>query len=467
MTTTVVWLRDDLRLTDNPALRHAADAGDVVVLYVLDEQSGGVRPLGGAARWWLHHSLTALRDALTHAGVDLVLRRGAAADVVPAVVADANADALAWNRRYGRPERDIDAAVKTWAGGHDVEAHSYAANLLHEPWTVTTGSGDHFQVFSPFLRACQRAEEPRDPLPAVRKLSGPSVTSDDLADWGLLPTDPDWTGGLADAWEPGENGARHRLTGFVDGILDGYDTARDRPADAGTSRLSPHLRFGEISPYQVRHALLQAAPNGRSTTDRESFLSELYWREFNWHLLYAEPDMATVNHRPRFDGMGWRHAPKDLKAWQRGRTGFPLVDAGMRQLWQTGWMHNRVRLVTASFLIKNLLIDWRTGEQWFWDTLVDADAANNPCNWQWTAGSGADASPYVRVFNPVTQSHKFDPDGRYLTDFVPELAGRSGTALHEPWTGEPPEDYPAPIVDLKETRRRALDAYDAIGEGNR
>lgn len=463
MTTTVVWLRDDLRLADNPALRHAADDGDVVVLYVLDERSDGVRPLGGAARWWLHHSLRALAAAVHDAGTRLVLRRGAAVDVVPAVVADAQADAVVWNRRYGGPEREIDAAIKAWAGEHDVEAHSFAANLLHEPWTIATGAGGPFRVYSPFLRACRRAEEPRDPVPAVHRLSGPDVASDDLDDWGLHPTAPDWSAGLAQQWEPGEAGAGHRLTDFVDGILAGYDTSRERPGVEGTSRLSPHLRFGEISPFQVRAAVAGAVPR----EDRDAFLAEIHWREFNWHLLYAQPDLATVNHRAKFDGMPWRHAPADLRAWQRGRTGYPLVDAGMRQLWQTGWMHNRVRMITASFLIKNLLLDWRTGEQWFWDTLVDADAANNPANWQWTAGSGADAFPYVRVFNPVTQARKFDADGDYITRFVPELAGRSGSALHEPWGDDPPPDYPAPMIDLKDTRRRALDAYDAIGASGR
>ncbi|GGC87740.1 deoxyribodipyrimidine photo-lyase [Tersicoccus solisilvae] len=463
MTTTVVWLRDDLRLADNPALRHAADDGDVVVLYVLDEASAGVRSLGGAARWWLHHSLAALGAAVEAAGARLVLRRGAAIEVVPAVIQDARADAVVWNRRYGGPEREIDAAVKTWAGEHDVEAHSFAANLLHEPWTITTGAGEPFQVYSPFLRACQRAEEPRDPLPAVRRLAGPDVASDDLDEWGLHPSAPDWSAGLAEAWEPGETGATRRLTQFVDGILDGYDASRERPGVEGTSRLSPHLRFGEVSPFQVRAAVAGASPR----EDRDAFLSEIHWREFNWHLLYANPDLATVNHRAKFDGMRWRRSPGDLRAWQRGRTGYPLVDAGMRQLWQTGWMHNRVRMITASFLIKNLLIDWRAGEQWFWDTLVDADAANNPANWQWTAGSGADAFPYVRVFNPVTQGRKFDADGSYITRFVPELAGRDGSALHEPWDHDPPADYPEPMVDLRRTRRRALAAYDDIGASGR
>lgn len=463
MTTTVVWLRDDLRMTDNPALRHAGDDGDIVVLYVLDEQSEGVRRIGGAARWWLHHSLTALGEAVAHAGAQLVLRRGAAIDVVPAVVADAEADAVVWNRRYGGGEREIDAAIKEWAGRHDVEAHSFAANVLHEPWTITTGAGEPFQVYSPFLRACQRAAEPRDPLARMRALSGPRIASDDLDDWELRPSAPDWSAGLTEQWQPGEAGAGRRLNEFVRNILDGYDASRERPGVEGTSRLSPHLRFGEISPFQLRAAVAGASP----AKDRDAFLSEIHWREFNTHLLYADPDLATVNHRAKFDGMRWRHSPGDLAAWQQGRTGYPLVDAGMRQLWHTGWMHNRVRMITASFLIKNLLIDWRAGEQWFWDTLVDADAANNSANWQWTAGSGADAFPYVRVFNPVTQGHKFDADGSYITRWVPELAGRTGTALHEPWDHDPPADYPAPMVDLRQTRRRALDAYEDIGASGR
>jgi deoxyribodipyrimidine photo-lyase len=285
--------------------------------------------------------------------------------------------------------------------------------------------------------------------------------SDALGGWKLLPASPDWSGGLADTWEPGEQGAAHRLTDFLDGPIEEYGTGRNIPGVEGTSRLSPHLRFGEVSPFRVWREIRRRHPR-KVPSDVGIFRSELGWREFNWHLLYHNPDLATRNFRPAFDKFQWASPnQQELESWQQGKTGYPLVDAGMRQLWQTGWMHNRVRMAAASFLVKNLLTDWRVGEEWFWDTLVDADAANNPANWQWVAGSGADASPYYRIFNPVTQSKKFDPDGRYLRQFIPELAGVEGRTIHEPWTAET-DGYPKPLVELPESRERALAAYQKL-----
>ena len=436
----IVWLRDDLRLADNPALRAAIDRDEpIVVLYVLDEESPGIRPFGGAARWWLHHSLASLSVRLRELGATLTLRRGPAARVVREAVADAGASAVFWNRRYGAAERDIDASLKTSLRDDGLEVASFAGSLLHEPWTVKTGSGTHFSVFTPFWRACLALPAPRKPLPAPRHLDGASSrpASDDLDDWGLLPTRPDWAGGLRETWEPGEPAARDRLGSFLNDDIGAYDRARDEPSAGATSLLSPRLRWGELSPFTVWHEAVDA--DGAA-----GFLSELGWREFAWHTLFHSPDLATVNLRRQFDAFPWpRLQPSRLEAWQRGDTGIPLVDAGMRELWHTGFMHNRVRMVTASFLVKNLLIDWRRGEEWFWDTLVDADGASNPFNWQWVAGSGADAAPYFRVFNPELQAKKFDPHGLYISQ----------------WASDAPTE---PIVDLAATRKAALAAYDVV-----
>ncbi|MEG9248848.1 deoxyribodipyrimidine photo-lyase [Arthrobacter sp. Soc17.1.1.1] len=462
MAVTVVWFRDDLRISDNPALAAAADSGDdVVACYILDDQTDGIRPLGGASRWWLHHSLAALGASLGELGIPLVLRRGAVGEVLPGLVQEAAAHAVVWNRRYGLAERTADSSLKESFAGQGIEATSYQANLLYEPWEVTSGSGEAYKVFTPFWRACLAYRTPRRPLPAPDALHGPALGSEDLDAWGLLPTTPDWAEGLRATWTPGEAGAHARLDDFLEDAAHGYKDNRDLPAVQGTSRLSPHLRFGEISPFEVWHAA-QARSDSSTAEDIRVFGSELGWREFSWQLLYFNPQLATVNYRPEFDAFAWESSTeRELEAWQRGRTGYPLIDAGMRQMWEIGWMHNRVRMATASFLIKNLMIDWRVGEQFFWDCLVDADAASNAASWQWVAGSGADASPYFRIFNPVLQSKKFDPQGAYLVRFVPELADAEN--LHEPWKGAAP-GYPERVVDLKESRQRALSAYKALSE---
>ncbi|MFJ4174452.1 cryptochrome/photolyase family protein [Microbacterium sp. NPDC089696] len=441
----LVWFRDDLRVADNPALRAAIDRDEpIVALFVLDEESSGIRPLGGAARWWLHHSLASLAEKLDALGATLVLRRGAAEQVVRQVVSECGAGAIFWNRRYGGAERDVDTAIKTALREDDREVVSFAGSLLHEPWTVTTGAGTHFSVFTPFWRACRALPAPRAPLPAPRTLHGlpGGPTSDDLDAWGLLPTRPDWAEGLRETWVPGEAAARERLHEFLHDDLPKYDRARDEPSAGATSLLSPRLRWGELSPFTVWHEAV--AVDGAS-----GFLSEVGWREFAWHTAFHFPDLATRNLRREFDAFPWpRLHPTHLEAWQRGETGIPLVDAGMRELWRTGFMHNRVRMVTASFLVKNLLIDWRRGEEWFWDTLVDADGANNPFNWQWVAGSGADAAPYFRVFNPELQAKKFDAQGLYVSE----------------WAADAPTE---PIVDLGETRKAALAAYDVVKRSSR
>jgi deoxyribodipyrimidine photo-lyase len=441
----IVWLRDDLRVADNPALHAAVErGGPVVVLFLLDEVSPGIRPLGGATRWWLHHSLSALERELRRRGGSLTLRRGAAEMVVPDLVREIGAGAVFWNRRYGA-SREIDTRLTTTLRNEEVAVESFSANLLAEPWTVTTDAGTPYRVFTPFWRAAQ--ERPfRELVEAPHAIDGFAAPSDELDDWALLPTRPDWAAGLRAAWTPGEASAHRRLESFATGGLADYHR-RDEPAADATSRLSPHLRFGELSPVQLWHRM-----HGRlSTAARRNvptFLRELGWRDFNTNILFHRPDLASSNVRPEFDAFPWDPpSAEDLAAWRQGRTGIPLVDAGMRELWATGYMHNRVRMVAASFLIKNLLTDWRVGEQWFWDTLVDADEASNPGNWQWVAGSGADAAPYFRVFNPELQAAKFDRDAEYLDRWLPERLS---------------PEYPEPIVDLARSRRDALTAFEHV-----
>ncbi|MBF4995021.1 deoxyribodipyrimidine photo-lyase [Arthrobacter gandavensis] len=467
----IAWFRDDLRTADNPALLAAVQEGSAVAVYVLDEESPGIRPLGSAARWWLHHALLALRADLAALGIPLVLLRGPALKAVTAFAGDSGAGHLFWNRRYGGPEREVDSAVKEWAADADVHAESFQASLLHEPWTVRTGQGGPYRVFTPFWRAVS-AQDFRAPLDPPATTGGPPSSlpsGDDLDSWDLLPKHPDWSAGLAEAWTPGEEAGLQALEDFLDGPVQDYDDGRDRPAKPGTSRLSPYLRWGHVSPFQVWHALARVRGNGPGPG---AFGTEIGWREFCWHQLFHNPDLATRNLRPAFDGFPWDHpggaaqtpavlrgagpaAPTEsrqddlepLDAWKAGLTGIPLVDAGQRQLWHMGWMHNRVRMVAASFLIKNLGIHWRVGEEWFWETLVDADPASNPANWQWVAGSGADAAPFFRIFNPETQAKRFDPDGAYISRWVPDALAPG---------------YPEPLVDLKESRRHALDAYESI-----
>lgn len=459
----VVWLRDDLRVSDNPALAAAARAGrPTVAVYVLDDSETVSRRLGAASRWWLHHSLAALSASLEKRGTRLVLRRGDAAEQVLAVLRATHATHLYLNRRYPVAEREQDEQVADAAQQQGVEAATFAAQLLTEPGEVVNGDGQPFAVFTPFWRAVQHRGAPRQPHPAPSTIpGGVEVDGEALDVLGLLPGRPDWAGGLRDAWTPGEKGAHRRLDAFLRTDLQHYADGRDEPAADVSSRLSPHLKFGELSPHQVWHRVHSAEHAPQAVRDK--FLTELGWREFNWHLLASHAHLSTENVHRQFDAFPW--APVDaatLTGWQQGRTGIPLVDAGMRELWHTGWMHNRVRMVVASFLIKNLRYDWRLGEQWFWDCLVDADPGNNPAQWQWVAGSGADAAPYFRVFNPVTQAHKFDGAGEYVHHWVPELRDVQTPALFEPWLHGSAPGYPEPLVDLKESRREALAAFEQM-----
>ena len=479
----VVWFRQDLRIHDNAALAAAAKLGKPVIpLFVLDEGSPRVlgegsprvRPLGGASRWWLHQSLRSLAEDLAGLGLSLCLRQGPASDVIPKVVRETGAGRVVWNRCYEPASVARDTQIETTLRAAGVETESYAGSLLSEPGEILTGQGTPYKVFTSFwkrLRECYRMPEPH-PTPG-EPTPGPAVASDRLDDWGLQPTAPDWAGGLRETWEVGEAAARHRLADFIEDGVERYGIDRDRPDLEGSSRLSPHLHWGEIGPHQVWRAaapLIDAEAPGE--TGPEALLRELAWRDFSHHLLSDAPHMETDNWRPAFDRFPWRDDPQALAAWQEGRTGYPIVDAGMRELWHTGWMHNRVRMIAASFLTKDLLVHWRHGEAWFWDTLVDADLANNVANWQWVAGSGADAQPFFRIFNPVRQAEKFDPAGAYVRRWVPEIARLPDRWLHQPWEAPPNAlseagielgcDYPPPIVDHAAARHRALHAYETM-----
>ncbi|WP_421999156.1 cryptochrome/photolyase family protein [Reyranella sp.] len=460
----IAWFRRDLRLADNPALATALASGQPVLpVYVLDDETEGVRPAGAASRWWLHHSLEALDADLRRFGSRLILRRGPAEETILALAAACNAASVDWNRAYDEGSRNRDAGLKRTLAERGIAARSHNGSLLFEPWEVATKAGQPFKVFTAFWRACRALDAPSRPLPRPDRVAGPGVwpDSDRLDEWMLLPRKPDWAGGLRADWTPGEAAALARLGDFVDDDLRHYPAARDRPALDGTSRLSPHLAFGELSPRQAWHAVTTRSGSAAA----EKFLAELGWREFSYNLMFHFGPLDRRNFRPEFDDFPWQATDEAIEAWRRGRTGYPIVDAGMRQLWTTGWMHNRVRMIVASFLTKDLLADWRIGERWFWDTLVDADPANNAASWQWVAGSGADAQPYYRIFNPVLQGERFDPDGDYVRRWLPELAHLPAKTIHQPWTADSPPDpglYPSRLVDHAAARGRALQAFKEL-----
>lgn len=472
----IVWFRQDLRLSDNPALEAARQTGQAVLpLFILDDETPGQWRRGGASRWWLHHSLAALSGALEAIGSCLLLRRGPAGAVLKALIEETGATAVFWNRCYEPFNCERDKSIKAELSSSGLDVQSFNASLLAEPWTVRNKSGDPFRVFSPFWRNIRSELDPGYPLKAPEHLPSPAEwpASDPLKSWNLLPHNPDWAEGFNTVWTPGEAGARKRLEDFLASGARQYAGGRDRPDKPYTSGLSPHLHFGEVSPRQIVSAT-ESVRDDIGDRNAEKFLSELGWREFAYSLLFNFPDLPEANYQAKFDRFPWREDSAALRAWQRGQTGYPMVDAGMRELWATGWMHNRVRMITASFLIKHLMIDWREGEKWFWDTLVDADLANNSASWQWVAGSGADAAPYFRIFNPVTQGEKFDPDGDYIRKWVPELARLPGKYLNQPWNAGPlilkeagielGKTYPAPIIDHKAARERALAAFQSLKE---
>ncbi|MCB2014708.1 MAG: deoxyribodipyrimidine photo-lyase [Sphingobium sp.] len=454
-TPVILWFRRDLRLSDQAALAAATREGPVVPVYILDDETPKHRIMGAASRWWLHHSLASLDAELREKGSRLILRKGKSAKVLAKLAEETGTKHIHALRHYEpwwrNAERDVAKAL-------DLNLHD--GNYLLPPGTVTTGGGGPYKIYTPFMRAVMEHMPPPEPAQRPHIIDAPATwpKSDTLSDWNLLPTTPNWATGFEKEWTPGEEGARKRLTAFRNRASN-YDDARNLPAQEGSSRLSPHLHFGEISPAAVWHGV------EREGGDNSTYLKELIWRDYAQNIITALPEYGRRNGRDRFDDFPWRDmrsAKSDLDAWQQGRTGYPIVDAGMRQLWTTGWMHNRVRMIAASFLIKHLLIDWRIGEQWFWDTLVDADYAQNSVNWQWVAGSGVDANMFSRIMAPLSQSEKFDAGG-YIRAWVPELAHLDDPYVHDPDEyGCRPNAYPAKIIGHREARERALAAYAKI-----
>ncbi len=454
------WFRNDLRLLDNPALHLAQDA-EVLALYILDPAE--LSQMGEASKVWLCQSLDALNTSLNGR---LCIQSGVPAKVLPKLLGDYQASHVSWTRRYDPQGMATDIALKSLLAEQGVQAKSVNGSLLWEPWQVHKPDGTPYRVFTPFFqRGCQHAPEPRIPLPkAACQWLTPETRNADHHE--LLMPKQSWPQQVLAGWTPGEIGAQAQWESFIDDGLADYKQGRDFPAKTATSRVAPHLRFGEVSPNQLWYAL------GPSTINSQHYRRELAWREFSYHLLYQHPDLIAENLNPKFNEFPWQNDGCSLTRWQTGTTGIPIVDAGMRELWQTGYMHNRVRMIVASFLVKNLMMDWREGAAWFQDTLFDHDIANNTASWQWVAGCGADAAPYFRIFNPVTQGKKFDGTGVYTRRYLPELAALPDKHLFAPW--EAPahvleqakvtlgETYPHPIVDLKESRLRALDAFASL-----
>ncbi len=468
MSIALLWFRRDLRLADNLALAAALNAHDEIVpvyIHALDEEAPW-QP-GAASLWWLHHSLVALDADLRRRGSALQIRRGPASDTLRTLVRETGAQAVYWNRLYEPAAIVRDTRIKKVLRADGVDAQSFGGALLFDPWDIVTAQGEPYKMFTPFWRNARAKLAMRPPTKVPRQLRAPSLRANlAIATLDLLPRIP-WDAGFHDAWQPGEAGARKMLRRFADRAVGDYATRRDFPGEAGTSRLSSHLHFGEISPMQIVWTLQEkSAGSAKRRLGTEAYIRELGWREFSHHLLYHFPKSANANLNATFDLFPWaRKMPEQTHRWQRGETGIPIVDAGMRELWATGWMHNRVRMLTASFLTKNLRQHWLIGARWFWDTLVDADLANNTQGWQWTAGTGADAAPYFRIFNPVTQGLRFDPDGDYVRRWVPELRGFVGKSIHEPWSDPArlrASGYPRePLVELGASREAALAAYRA------
>lgn len=471
----IVWFRQDLRIWDNPALSHAVLSNQPILpIYIIeDEHTQNPWPISGAQKWWLHHSLLSLKKDLSEKGLNLTLCKGNSLELIPEIIKKTKSTGLYYNRCY-EPfllQQEVELKNSLAKLDSNFNINNFKANLLLEPWEIKNNQGSYFKVYTPFWRRVYQHLTSHPPV-VLKKLPKhiPGATLEhpcvqQIADLKLLPTHPDWATSFGAVWQPGEAGAHARLKLFLEEGLAYYAEGRDIPSKAYTSGLSPHLHFGEISPGMIWEKLI----TNKNTKNAEKFLSELVWREFAYSLLYHYQDLPTQNFKSEFDSFVWQPNENNLKAWQKGLTGYPIVDAGMRQLWQTGIMHNRVRMITASFLIKHLLIDWREGQKWFSNTLVDADVANNAASWQWVAGSGADAAPYFRIFNPILQGEKFDPEGEYIKTWLPELAHLSPKYIHHPWDAPDLElakakiylgkNYPRPIIDHNFARKRALDAY--------
>ena len=466
MTKTLVWFRQDLRLTDNPALYAACEKGEIIPIFIFDEND---RELGGASKWWLYHSLQALRENLG----GLILRKGDPLNILKSLLDETKADGIYWNRGYEPHIIKRDTEIKSSIGDDGYDVKSFHGSIVHEPWEIETGSGGPYKVYTPFWKA-NLAKGIPDPIgkPEI-KLASDMDIGEELNDWNLLPTYPDWSQGWQALWSPGEEGAMSRLDTFLQEDIKGYGELRNRPDLPNISRLSPHIHFGEISPRQIcAKSYARKSSLIEYTGDIDKFVAEVGWRDFANHLLFHFPEIPTKNWKPAFDDYPWRENEEDLSAWQQGMTGYPMVDAGMRELWHTGYMHNRIRMLVGSFLVKHLQLHWSHGEAWFWDTLLDADLANNTTSWQWISGSGADAAPYFRIFNPTSQGPKFDPNGDYVRKWCPELSKLPNSLIHRPHEATTMElraagielgtTYPAPLVDHKQAREAALAGYEAV-----
>ncbi|WP_075322904.1 cryptochrome/photolyase family protein [Acidithiobacillus albertensis] len=477
MTITIVWLRRDLRLADHPALWEASQEGVVIPLYILDADEQA----GAAELWWRHHSLQQLQESLARYGLPLILRRGKPLQILQEIIAETSARAVFWNRRYDPAGIAQDTAIKAELRSQGIAVRSFTGDCLVEPW-LHHHDEKPYKVFTPFWKSllARFSIAPALPEPDFSALPHQltqDLVTETLAEWHLLPQKPNWAKRFSEFWAPGETGAKNRLQQFLDESLVNYSEGRNFPAQNSVSRLSPHLSHGEISPRQIwQETRFHLRQHPELTDEGEHFLRELGWREFSWHLLFHFPQLPDTPLRPEFADFPWQKDALLLERWQSGQTGYPIVDAGMRELWQSGWMHNRVRMICASFLIKDLLVSWQEGEAWFWDTLVDADLANNSASWQWVAGSGADAAPYFRIFNPVLQGEKFDPEGKYLRRWIPELSALPDRFIHQPWAADQDllkkagvvlgGNYPKRLIDHHEARQQALDIFEKLKKNN-
>ncbi|MEN8844529.1 MAG: deoxyribodipyrimidine photo-lyase [Lentimonas sp.] len=467
-TPTLLWFRKDLRLSDNSALAAAiAAGGPIIPVFILSSKESGDWSLGGASKWWLHQALKSLSVDLQAKGGQLVLREGGSLEALRELIERTGAKRVYWNRRYDSPQRELDASIKRTLREEGIEVESFNSSLLNEPHTASTGEGRPYKVYTPYWKKVKDRElgPLAEPKFALLQFPASFPSSARLEDWQLLPKIP-WDQAFFDHWDVSEAGAMKRMDTFVDGPIDDYATARDRPDYDGTSSLSAYLHWGQIGPRQIAHKLKEKCD--LTQEGPLTYLKEIYWREFAYNVLYHFPQTPDQPLRAEYASFPWEHDAATLEAWQTGNTGYPIVDAGMRQLWQTGWMHNRVRMIVSSLLVKHLLHNWHEGAKWFWDTLVDADLASNTLGWQWSGGCGADAAPYFRVFNPIIQGQKFDPDGDYVKRYVPELAKVPSQFIHMPWEApqnileyagvELGHDYPEPIIEHKKGRERALAA---------